>query len=292
MLPEGQPNMPLPQRPFIDVEAISPLWFQTLHVPLRAGRQFSAADNVRAPKVAIVNETFARRFWPNQSPLGKHIFVGRWTEPDEVVGVSADVKNQGLAEEPQAQIYLPLPQLAWANMNLLVRTSVTPQSVASSVRAQISAVDPDQPVTSIQTADELVDNSRAQPRLTMLLLGTFSVMALALAVIGIYGVLSYSVAERRQELGIRMALGAERADVLRLVVRQGMVLATAGIGIGLVTAFLLTRLISTMLYKVGSRDLATFVVAPLLFLCIAFLASYLPARHATKVDPAQVLRAS
>lgn len=161
-----------------------------------------------------MNETFARRFWPNQNPLGKHIFVGRWTQPGEVIGVAADVKNQGLAQNTQAQIYLSFPQLPWANMNLLVRTNVLPQSLASAVRAKISSVDPDQPVTSIQTADELIDSSRAQPRFTTVLLGIFSVMAFALAVIGIYGVLAYSVAERRHEMGIRIALGAERAGHL------------------------------------------------------------------------------
>ncbi|HEX3469854.1 MAG TPA: ABC transporter permease [Silvibacterium sp.] len=290
MLPEGQPDAPLAQRPFIDIEAISPQWFQTMRVPLREGREFTAADDTRAPKVVIVNETFARHFWPNQNPVGKHVVVGRWPQPAEVIGVSEDVKNKGLAEETQAQVYIPFPQLPWGNMDLLVRTTVPPQSITSAVRAQISAVDSDQPVTSIQTVDELMDGSRAQPRSTMLLLGIFSVTALALAAIGIYGVLAYSVAERRRELGIRLALGAERAHVLRLVVRQGLILAAAGIVIGLIAALLMTRLISSMLYKVGTHDLMTFVLTPLMFLVIALLASYLPARRATKVDPAEALR--
>jgi putative ABC transport system permease protein len=290
MLPEGQPNVPLSQRPFIDIEAISPQWFQTMRVPLRGGREFTAADNAQAPKVVIVNETFARRFWPNQNPLGKHVAVGRWPEPAEVIGVSADVKNNGLAQDTQAQIYLPFPQLPWGNMELLVRTTVSPQSLTSAVHAQISAVDPDQPITNIQTVDDLIDSSRAQPRFTMLLLGIFSISALALAGIGIYGVLAYSVAERRHELGIRLALGAERADILRLVVRQGLMLATGGIAVGLIAALLLTRLMSSLLYRVSTRDLTTFALTPLVFLCIALLASYLPARRATKVDPAEALR--
>ena len=292
MLPEGQAEVPLSQRPFLDIEAVSPQWLETMRVPLRAGRDFTAADNAQSHKVAIVNETFARRFWPNENPLGKTIVVGRGPDPSEVIGVSADVKNKGLAQETQAQIYVPFPQLAWANMNLLVRTSMSPESLTSAVRSQIAAVDPDQPVDNVETVDELVDGSRAQPRFTMLLLGVFSVAALALAVIGIYGVLAYTVAGRRQELGIRLALGAKREDILLLIVRQGLVLAAAGILVGLTAALLLARLMSSLLYKVGVYDVTTFVVTPAAFLLIALLASYLPARRATRVAPAEVLRGS
>lgn len=290
VLPEGQPNLPLPQRPFIDIEAVSPQWFRTMRVPLRGGREFTAADDARSPKVVIVNETFARRFWPNQNPVGKHVVVGRWPDPAEVIGVAADVKNKGLAQDTLAQLYLPFPQLPWGNMNLLVRTAVPPRSMTSAVRAQISALDPDQPVTGIQTVDELMDNSRAQPRFTMVLLSLFSAAALALAVIGIYGVLAYSVTERRLELGIRLALGAERANLVRLVLGRGLMLATAGIAIGLAAGLLLAKLMSSLLYKVSTRDLMTFAVAPLLFLGIASLASYFPARRATKIDPVEALR--
>ncbi|HXC95806.1 MAG TPA: ABC transporter permease [Edaphobacter sp.] len=290
MLPEGQAEVPLSQRPFLDIEAVSPAWFQTMRVPLVRGREFSDADNPQAPKVAIVNETFAHRFWPNENPLGKRIVVGRGPDATEVVGVSGDVRNKGLAQETQAQIYVPFPQLAWANMNLLVRTTVSPESVTSLVRSQIAAVDPDQPINNVKTVEELVDNSRAQSRFVAFLLGIFSATALALALIGIYGVLAYSVAERRQELGIRLALGAKREDILLLILKRGFVLAAVGISVGLVTALLLTRLMGSMLYKVGAHDPTTFALAPLLFLAIALLASYLPARRATKVDPAEALR--
>ena len=296
VLPEGQPDVPLPQRPFLDIEAISPQWFRTMRVPLKLGREFTDADNARAPKVIIVNETFARRYWPNQNPVGKHVVIGRWPDPAEVVGVAADVKNRGLAQDTQAQLYLAFPQLPWGNMNLLVRTAVAPQTMASAVRAQISAVDPDQPVTAIQTVDELMDGSRAQPRFTMFVLGIFSATALVLAIIGIYGVLAYSVAQRHQELGIRLALGAEKSDILRLVVRQGLTLTLAGIVIGLVFSFILTMAfraaVSSLLYKVGTHDLTTFALAPLAFILIALAASYLPARRATRVDPTEALRGS
>jgi putative ABC transport system permease protein len=295
VLPEGAPEVPLGQRPFSIIEAISPQWFRTMGVPLKAGREFTEADNAQAPKVIIINETMARflarRYWSGQSPVGKHLLIGRMTVPSEIVGVAADVKNSGLAAQSAPQLYLPFPQLPWGNMNLLVRTSVDPHSMISAVRGQISAVDPDQPVTAIQTASELMDASRAQPRFTMFLLGIFSGTALLLAVVGIYGVLAYSVAQRRQELGIRLALGAEKSDILRLVVRQGLTLSAIGIAIGLAAALALSRVMASLLYKVGTHDLATFVLAPLTFLLIALAASYLPARRATKVDPTEALRA-
>jgi putative ABC transport system permease protein len=290
VLAEGQPDAPLQKRPFIDIEAISPQWFQTMRVPLRGGRAFTDADNAQTAKVVIVNETFARRYWPNQNPLGKHIVIGRMPTAAEVIGMAADIKNRGLDQDTQPQLYLPFPQLPWADMNLLVRTAVVPQSMISAVRAQIAAVDPDQPVTHVQSVEEIMDSSRSQPRFTMLLLGVFSLTALALAVIGIYGVLSYSVAQRLQEFGIRLALGAERADILRLVVRQGLVLAITGIALGLIAAVFLTRLMASLMYKVGTLDLTTFILTPLVFLCVALAASYLPARRATRVDPVDALR--
>jgi putative ABC transport system permease protein len=290
VLPEGQPDVPLAQRPFVDIEAISPRWFQTMRVPMLSGREFTVADNNKAPKVVIVNETFARQFWPNQNPIGKRVIVGRWPQPAEVVGESADIKNKGLEQDTQPQLYLSFPQLPWGDMNLLVRTAVEPHSITSAVRAQIRALDADQPVTNIQTVADLMDASRSQPRFTMLLLAVFSVTALILAVIGIYGVLAYSVAQRRQELGIRLALGAEQRDILRMVLRQGLILAAAGIVTGLVASLFLTRLMSSLLYKTGTHDLITFALTPLLFLVIAFLASYLPARRATKVNPIEALR--
>ncbi len=289
MLPEGQPAVPLAERPFIDIEAISPHWFETMRVPLRSGRAFTDADNAQARKVVIVNETFARRFWPNQNPLDEHVLIGRQTEAATVVGVAADVKNKGLEQEAQPQIYVPFPQLPWADMNLLVRTAVAPQTMTSQVRAAVGAVDSEQPLNNIQTVDELMSGSRAQPRFTMMLVGVFSATALVLAVVGIYGVLSYSVAQRRQEFGIRMALGAERGDILRLVLRHGLLLTGAGVAAGLAGAFLMSRVVEGLLYETGARDTLTFIVAPLVFVVIALLACYLPALRATKADPVEAL---
>jgi len=293
VLPEGQPEVSLAERPFIIIEAISPAWFRTMRVPLQAGREFTDADNAQAPKVVIVNQALARRYWPNENPVGKHIVVGRQAA-SEIVGVAVDVKNRGLALDAAPQLYLPFPQLPWGNMNLLVRTAANPNAMVSALRAQIAAIDSDQPITNIQTVDEIMDGSRAQPRFILLLLGVFSAAALVLAIIGIYGVLAYSVAQRRQEMGIRLALGAEKSDILRMVVSYGLTLTMIGVVIGLVASMALTSVMASMLsgllYKISARDLTTFVLSPVVFLVISLLASYLPARRATQVDPNEALR--
>jgi putative ABC transport system permease protein len=290
VLPDGQPDVPLAQRPFVDIEAISPRWFETTRVPMRAGRTFTRADNATAPPVVVVNETFARQYWPGQSSVGKKIVIGRRPDPAVVVGVAADVKNQGLEKESQPQLYLPFPQLPWSDMNLLVRTDIPPGAAVATVRSQIAAVDVNQPVNEIQTAEDLIDNSRAQPRFTMLLIGGFSGTALVLAIVGVYSVLSYSVGQRRQEFSIRLALGAHPIDILRIVMRQGLLLAFLGILAGLGASLMMTRLLENVLYRTGSRDLATFVIVPVVFLGVAALASYLPARRAMKVEPVEALK--
>lgn len=290
MLPEGQPAVPLAQRPFLDVEAVSPGRFRTLEVPLLAGREFGDADDADAPKVTIVNEAFARRFWPGENPVGKTVTIGRWTEPAQVVGVAEDVHNRGLAAPPQAQIYLPFAQLPWGDMNLLVRTAVAPLSLAPAVEAQVSAVDPDQPVTDVRALGELVDADRAQPRLTMLLLAAFSATALLLTAIGLAAMLAWSTVQRRQELAIRLALGAERRDLMWLVVSQGLTLAGTGIAVGLAAGLALTRLMSSALYRTSAHDVRTFVFAPLVLLGVAGAASLIPARRALRVDPIESLR--
>jgi putative ABC transport system permease protein len=262
-----------------------------MRVPLLEGRAFTNADDAHAPKVVILNEAFARRFWPGENPVGKHVVVGRGPAASEVVGVGADVRNGGLAQESQPQLYLPFAQLPWGDMNLLVRTKVSPLSMAGAVRAQVQAVDPNQAVTGIQSVEELVDSGRAQSRFTMALLGAFSALAVGLAAIGLYAALAWSVTQRRQELGIRLALGAERGDLVRMIVRQGLVLVAGGIVIGVGLGLVLTRFMASALYKTPAQDALSFAVAPVVFLCIALLACYVPARRATRVDPVETLRA-
>lgn len=293
VLPEGQPEVPLAERPFIIIETISPRYFATMGVPLHAGRLFTDADDAGAPRVLMVNEAFARRFWPKENPIGKHIVVGR-QPPAEIVGVSGNVKNHSLALDTEPQIYLPFSQLPWASMNLLVRTPIDSHAMANTVRGQINGVDADQPITAVETMDEFLDNARAQPRFTALLLSIFSGVALVLATIGIYSLLSYSVVQRRPELGVRLALGAEKSDLLRMVVKQGLRLVSIGVGLGLVSALLLTRLLGAFLslYKVSAYDLTTFVFGPIVFGVIGILASFLPAWRATQVSPTQALRNS
>jgi putative ABC transport system permease protein len=291
ILPEGQPEVPLGQRPFIIIEAIGTRWFETMRVPMKMGRAFSDSDNAQAPRVVIINEALARRFWPNENPVGKHIIVGRGTE-SEVVGVAGHVKNNGLAVDSEPQLYLPFPKLPWGNMNLLVRSTTDPHQLISTLRQQVYAVDPDQPITQVQTMDELLANFRAQPRFTVFLLSSLSSMALILAIVGIYGVISYTVGQRRHELGIRMALGAERNDVLLMIVARGLFLTMIGIVAGLIAAVASTRVMESLLYHVRSHDLTTFALASLLFLVVGTAASYLPARRAMSVDPREALRGS
>lgn len=289
ILPEGQPEVPLAQRPFIVIEAIGMRWFYTMGVPIKLGRSFTDADNAQSPRVVIINESLARRFWPYENAIGKHIVVGRQTL-SEVVGVAGDIKNSGLAVEPKPQLYLPFPQLPWGNMNLLVRTAFDPHQLVSALRQQVYSIDSDQPVTQVQTMDELLATFRAQPRFTVFLLTTLSSMALVLAVVGIYGVIAYTVAQRRHELGIRMALGAERGDVLRLIVGRGLLLTLVGVVLGLIAALASTQAMASLLYHVRVRDLPIFALASVLFGLVGCAASYIPARKALSVDPTEALR--
>src|SRR6185437_3869382 len=167
VLPQGQPEVPLAERPFVDIEAISPDWFSTMRVPLRAGRAFNGGDQAKSPPVVVVNETFARQYWPNANPLDQHVVIGRRPTPAQVVGVAADVKNRGLEQTTQPQLYLPFSQLPWGDMNLVVRTAAAPATVVPAIRAQIAAIDADQPVTRVETVEELMDDARTQPKLLL-----------------------------------------------------------------------------------------------------------------------------
>ena len=290
ILAEGQPEAPLPERPVVAVQMITPSYLQTMRIPLIRGREFTAGDKRESPPVILITRAFARRFFPKQDPIGRHVALGRRAARPEIVGVIGDVRNISISTDPQPEILVPFAQLSWPSLNLLIRTAGDPHTLIEPVRRQIGTLDADQPATSVQTMEELLAGARSQPRLMMTLLLLFAVCALALAIVGLYSVISYSVSQRTMELGVRMALGATRARVLGLVIGQGVGLALLGIGVGLTLSFLLTRLMASLLYGVSVTDPWTFVASPLLFLLFTLLASYLPARRATRIDPVEALR--
>jgi predicted permease len=287
-LPEGQPAVPLTERAIFNIQTLSPGYVAAMRLPLLAGREFTEHDE-QPPRVLIINRTLARLYWPNQNPIGKHIVLGRATEGSEIVGVLGDVHNIAVAADARPEIYLPFAQLPWASMNLLVRTAGDPRGYAAAVRRCVLAVDKDQPVTKVQSMEEVLAEGARQPRFVATLLGGLAAIALVLAIVGIYGAVAYSVSQRTQEMGIRMALGAERSDILRLVLRQGLGPVCAGIAIGLAASLALTRLMSKMLYHLSTTDPATFAGGAVLFVTVAMLASYLPARRATRVDPVSAI---
>jgi putative ABC transport system permease protein len=290
MLLEGQPEVPLAQRPILNVQTLSPDYTKVLHVPLIRGREFTEHDDADAPPVVMVNQAVVHHYWPNENPIGKRIYLGQIPKPAQVVGVLGDIKNASLAQDTTPEVFLPFPQLPWASLNLTVRTSRDPHQMISAVLHQISAIDKDQPVTNVQTLEELLESASAQPRFTMFLLGIFSATALILAIVGIYGVIAYSVAQRTQELGIRMALGAAKGDILKLVIGHGLLLTLSGVAIGMIVSAALTRVLSSMLYKTSATDPIIFSSSAALFLVVALMASYLPARRATRIDPTNALR--
>jgi predicted permease len=268
---------------------ITPNYFRTMGISVLQGRDFSESDRTDGPEVIIISEALARRHFPNENPLGQTIDAGR---KREIVGVVADVKPRGLELEVKPQIYLPYaqkPTIA-SFVTFTISTEPEPHSLAGSVEKEIRNLDKDLPVANVRTMEQIVSASLAQRRLTMFLLGVFAVMALVLAAIGVYGVLSFSVAQRSHEFGIRMALGAQLNDVLRLVLRDGMKLALVGTAIGLLAAFALTRLMSALLFGVTPTDAATFAIVSTALLLVAAFACYIPARRAAKVDPLVALR--
>jgi putative ABC transport system permease protein len=284
------PRAELPSSAFIPV---SVNYFETLGIRLLRGRAFTEADNSNPYQVIVINETMANRFWPGEDPVGKRVKQG-WPESDtpwrEIIGVVSDVKLDGIDRETSLQIYMPIGQQAARSVALVVRTGDDPLAAASTVEETIRSIDNDLPVFNTRSMDQLMGNAIGRQRLLMVLLASFAVLALTLAAVGIYGVMSYAVAQRTHEIGIRMALGARPRDVLRLIVGQGMILTIVGSSIGLAAALVLTRLMESMLFGVSATDPATFAILTLLLAVVAFLASYLPARRATRVDPLVALR--
>ena len=277
---------------------ISPDYFSTVGTRLVSGRTFTAQDDHSHPGVAIINESFVRHYFPNENAIGRHIKVFQpsriWRDQNltsfEIVGVVRDVKSSGLQAETDPTYFLPAAQAPLQDMLLLVRTTADPTSIVPALRKAVQEVDPNQPISNISTMDKIVSDSIARPRLNMMLMGLFGALALILAMVGIYGLLSYAVAQRTQEMGLRMALGAQVADVLRLVLRQGMTLALIGEAIGLLGAFALTRVLQKLLFGVTPTDVSIFIAVVGVLTTTALLACYLPARRAAKVDPLVALR--
>jgi putative ABC transport system permease protein len=265
-------------------------YFRSLNIPVLEGRVFTDADARDSQPVVIINDTLARRHWPEESPIGKKLKLPADKQPREVVGVIATVKRSGLESAADQETFVPYLQSFVAITGLVIRTQGDPASMVGAIQGEMKSLDPDLPLYDIKTMEERLSESVAKRRFTLLLLGLFAAIALLLAAIGIYGVMSYSVAQRTHEIGIRMALGGQARDMLRLVIKQGMALTLVGVAIGLVAAFALTRLIESFLFGVSATDPATFTVVSLVLAAVAFAACFVPARRATKVDPMEALR--
>jgi len=290
---EGRPVLHVGQAPMINHCVITPNYFRAMGIPLREGRDFTEADGKDALKVTIIDERLAHEYWPIDSPLGKRIRFGPPEDNEPwytIVGVVGEVRHERLDIVTRKSIYVPYLQIPIGRMTLAVRTATDPLSLAGAVRRQVKELDAAQPVSNIRTMTEVITRSVWQPRLYAILFGVFAAVALVLASVGIYGVISYTVAQRTHEIGIRMALGAQNRDVFKLVLGQGMILALAGIALGLVASFALTRVMSSLLFEVSATDPVTFSCIPLLLAAVALLACYIPARRATKVDPGVALR--
>ncbi len=290
---DGRAAPPGERPPFIAAQRIGPDYFRTIGTPLVRGRDFTPQDSANTPAVALINETMARRFFPNEDPIGKRLRIGDPAsnpQPREIVGIAKDTLIQSIAEEPMAVTYRPLAQQPSTRLTLLVHTAGNPRALLTAVRREVQALDENMPAQEIKTLDEIVAFSFWPMRMGVRLVGAFGLLGLLLASVGLYGVMSYAVAARTREIGVRMALGAERRDVVRLIVGQGLVLALCGTGAGLALALLVTRVLRKLLFGIGATDPLTFLGVALLLTLVALLACWLPARRATRVDPLVALR--
>jgi putative ABC transport system permease protein len=288
---DGRPIPGPSEEPITVVSIVTPGYFTTMSIPLVQGRLFTNNDREGTPQVLLISQSLARQQFPGMNPIGQRLYVewGRET-PYQIVGVVGDVKHDALDKESMPAVYFPNAQEAQNIATLVIRTGATPMQLAPVIAQVIHAYDKDQAIADIQPLDLFLSKSVARPRFQSVLLTTFAGLALLLAAIGIFGVMSYSVAQRTHEIGIRVALGAQRDQVLRLVVGQGLLLALIGTAGGLAGAFALTRYLRTLLFDVSPTDWLTFTLVPLLLCTVALAASYFPARRAMRVDPMQALR--
>ena len=287
------PDRELPKKgtePEVMFNTATPNYFETIGIPLLKGRTFSNEDQANAPGALIINQTMAQQFWPNQDPLGKQIKFVQDGSQGTVIGVVGDAKQYWIEEQQKPQLYVPYSQNPGIFATLLIKTTVEPLSIAEQVRQAVWKVDPDQPMWKIRTVEFLVNRSVSDRKFLMALMGIFAGLALILTVIGLYGVISYLVNQRTQEIGIRMALGAQVKDIMRMVLKQGMLLVSVGVILGLLGSWALTRLMVRLLYKTSATDPVTFLAIAVLLIVVALFACYFPARRATKVDPLDALR--
>jgi predicted permease len=288
---EGQPPAEAGAQPLGDLRSATPGYFQTLGIPLVTGRFFTASDGPDSPDVAIVNQTLARRYWGQETAVGHRISADSGKTWISIVGVVGDVRHYGLDSEPSDEVYLPFAQAPFREGTFLVRTTADPGAMARRIGEEVLAIDPGQPLANVQTLEEVRSEALASPRLTTTLLLLFALLALCITAAGLGGVVAFSVSQRTQEIGVRMALGAGRGEVLGMVLREGLLLVSVGLALGIAAAIALTRLISGLLFHVEATDPLTFVGTALVLVLIAAVACLAPARRASAVDPMVALRA-
>ena len=285
---EGQPEPPPGQEVLISQRIVSPAYFNAMAIPLRQGRVFTDHDTADSPPVVVISQSLAQKFWGQENVVGKRVTMG--PKASEIVGVVGDVKEASVEDATNPEVYLPYRQYPWPVFTLVLRSSGDPKNLLGFIQRDVATIDKDQPIGKSAPMEEVLAEKLAQRRLNVLLLGVFGGVALLLALVGIYGVISYTVTQRKHELGLRMALGAQPHHILKLIVGQGMTLALIGIGIGLAGAFILSRYLTSMVYEISVTDPVTFVGSALLLVLAAFIACYLPARKALKVYPMDALR--
>jgi putative ABC transport system permease protein len=293
---EGRPAPPLGQEPTIFATIATDQYFTAMNVPLLRGRRFNQFDTAESQPVVLINETLASRYWPDEDPVGRMITVkftgraGSQPKPLEIIGVVGDVRHDGLDKEPRPEFFRPYTQSPSGSIIFVVRTAVDPANIVPTLKSRIWEVNAAQPFYAVSTVDSLISDSLKARRFSLVLLGLFAVLALVLALVGIYGVMNFTMSQRTHEIGVRVALGAQTGDVLKLVIGQGMKLVFLGVTVGLLGALALTRLMNSLLFGVSATDPLTFGAIAALLIVVALLACYVPARRATRVDPMVALR--